>query len=499
MRNHKCEESVAEIASLPTGNAQRKVLFDLLRKQGNYSIYQENILRPVQRPSSSTAIDPTLIFLPCIYCKGLYRKQSLHRHAKKCRSNFSRNKHKRFSSEGQTMLAFTESRQPFLNRLRLKDEVFNKMHADEISFAGKSDPIVCQYAEDYLKKHKRPHIKNAVSNKIREMGRLLICLKNMYNITSSLEAFKPENFDKMVSAVRVIAGYNESQKNFNAPSLALHFRTTLLAVTSTAVTMLLKKSPILPVHNYEEVLKDIENFHRLVDRNWKFEMGSLALKDLNEKNSLCPQKLPIAEDIIQFNHFCYKVAEKAYSDLQRNLKDVTAFKELSETILVLTISLNRKRVGDVQYIKMTAYNSTSETHDCFSFLTESEKEITKNFKRIVTIGKGNKAVPILFPTKTQQYLELVLKCRDNFVPKENPFLFALVDSRSQWINGSNVLKKIANSCGLKHPETITSSRLRKQIATVLQILSLNDIEMEQLATFMGHTKKTHEEFYRCGI
>ncbi|KAJ8938183.1 hypothetical protein NQ314_011591 [Rhamnusium bicolor] len=51
-------------------------------------------------------------------------------------------------------------------------------------------------------------------------------------------------------------------------------------------------------------------------------------------------------------------------------------------------------------------------------------------------------------------------------------------------------------CGAKCPERITSSRLRKQIATVLQILSLNEVEIEQVASFIGHTKKTHEEFYR---
>lgn len=48
---------------------------------------------------------------------------------------------------------------------------------------------------------------------------------------------------------------------------------------------------------------------------------------------------------------------------------------------------------------------------------------------------------------------------------------------------------------IKNSETITFSRLRKQIRIVLQILSLNDIEMGQLVIFMGHTKKTHEEFY----
>lgn len=54
----------------------------------------------------------------------------------------------------------------------------------------------------------------------------------------------------------------------------------------------------------------------------------------------------------------------------------------------------------------------------------------------------------------------------------------------------------AKAFGAENTQTLTSTRLRKEIATVLQILSLNKIEIEQVPYFMGHTKTTHEEFYR---
>lgn len=106
--------------------------------------------------------------------------------------------------------------------------------------------------------------------------------------------------------------------------------------------------------------------------------------------------------------------------------------------------------------------------------------------------------PYYFQKKIQEYIDLLLSVRErtNYVPKENPFLFALTGSRKKWIDGSSTLTKFAERCGAKNPKTITSSRLRKQIATVLQILNLTEIEMEQIASFMGHTKKTHQEFYR---
>lgn len=497
-RKHSNEDSVVKILAIPRGNSQRKLFIDILRKQGNFSVLSENIVRPVQRPPSSDS-EKSLTYLPCKFCKGLYKKATLRRHAVKCHLNKHSGKNKvRYASEGQTLLAFTESRKAFLNKLRLKSEVFDKMHADRISLMGKSDPLICQYAEDYLKKHKRPHIKNLVSNKIRELGRLLIPLSDMYNIHSMLEALKPENFDKVISAARIISGYSDAEKTFKAPSLALHMRTILLAVCDSATILLLKKDSVLAVADYVETLKTIENFRKMVESNWKFEMGSLALKDLTEKNSMLPRNIPITADIIIFNKYCYAMAEKASEKLSNDLKDTQAFKSLSEALLAITISINRKRVGDVQYIKLESYNITNQQEDSLGILSEMDKELTKNFKRIVAIGKGSKPVAILFPKKIETYMGVMLKSRQvgGHVPKENPFLFGLQGSSTQWINGSSTLRKYACACGAKNPNTLTSSRLRKQIATVLQILSLSEVDMEQVATFMGHTKKTHEEFYR---
>nr|CAI5853491.1 unnamed protein product [Callosobruchus analis] len=127
------------------------------------------------------------------------------------------------------------------------------MQADRISYNGKSDPIICQYAEDYLRKHRRPHIKHAVSNKIRELGRLLIPLQDEF-------------------------GYDEEKRSFHSASLALHMRASLLGACAAAKCLLLKQDPVLPVTNYQEAIKNIKRFKELVESHWKYAMGSLALR-----------------------------------------------------------------------------------------------------------------------------------------------------------------------------------------------------------------------------
>ncbi|XP_045076268.1 uncharacterized protein LOC121566168 isoform X2 [Coregonus clupeaformis] len=51
-------------------------------------------------------------------------------------------------------------------------------------------------------------------------------------------------------------------------------------------------------------------------------------------------------------------------------------------------------------------------------------------------------------------------------------------------------------CGAKNPEALTSTRLRKQVATLSTLLNLKENEMDQLATFLGHDIRVHREFYR---
>lgn len=55
---------------------------------------------------------------------------------------------------------------------------------------------------------------------------------------------------------------------------------------------------------------------------------------------------------------------------------------------------------------------------------------------------------------------------------------------------------MAIESGAKNPASLTSTKLRKQIATVAQLLSFNEGDVEQLANFMGHSKEIHKTFYR---
>ena len=61
---------------------------------------------------------------------------------------------------------------------------------------------------------------------------------------------------------------------------------------------------------------------------------------------------------------------------------------------------------------------------------------------------------------------------------------------------SDCIRDLAKDCGVKNPSTLTSTKLRKQIGTLSEVLNLSNAELDQLADFLGHDIRVHRQFYR---
>ena len=53
----------------------------------------------------------------------------------------------------------------------------------------------------------------------------------------------------------------------------------------------------------------------------------------------------------------------------------------------------------------------------------------------------------------------------------------------------------AQMAGVQSSKTITSTYLRKYIATVAEVLNLNSTEIDRLASHFGHDVSVHRRFY----
>lgn len=504
-RKHSDEEAIKKIITLPIKSQKRRDAILALRKKGNFVLKQQkDKLVPVRRPNNKKCENQNEIYFPCVNCLGYYKKTYLWRHRKKCsakttkESGSSKTNH---LSEAQTFLASIGMLGNYLNKSRLKKEVLGIMRPDEISFVAKNDALICMYGESYLNKHKRRQMNVVVSSKMRELARLKLALQKSTTITNLIEILKPEMYNQIIAACKIICGYDPTTQTMKASSLALHLGTTLKFLCDVAKKAVVTNDPLFAHLNKSEIKKNIFDLRDMIQSHWCNDISSIANKILNENKWDKPKLLPLTEDIKQFNNHIVTLALDAFKKL-KDLQDIQEnYKLLSECTLCLVLVFNRKRIGEIQFLDIQTYEknfSTVNQEECLSALSDFERSMSFSFKRVVVFGKGSKPVPILFTKQMQSFIELLLKTRrtTDIVPKSNKYIFANPGSLDRWLNGAFVLRKYAYNCGAKNPELLTSTRFRKQIATILQLMSFEDSEMEQIARFLGHTEKTHREFYR---
>lgn len=506
IRKHSDEDAVKKIEELENKSVEKRNAIRALRKKGNFFLNSKsNELRPVRKPSQS--FNKTQEYYPCTFCLGYYKKTYLWRHKKICSSSLLNKREDvkiKHLSDAQTFLAATGLLGNYLNRGRLKTEVFSVMRADEISFAAKTDPLICIYGESYLMKHKRKQMNVVVSNRMRELARLKLALQKFTTVENTMDMLKPEMYENIIVASKIICGYDEESKTFKASSLALHLGTNLKFLCDVAKKALITKNPLFPTladKEKELKVKEIFDLKSMIESHWCNDLASLAHKVLNENKVKKPKLLPLTEDVQCFNNYIRTLASEAFQKLKNKEDVINNYKILTECTLCLVLVFNRKRIGEVQFLDIKSYETEElsiNQEEFLKCLTEFEKKMSSCFKRVVVFGKGSKPVAILLTKRMQSYIDLLLKIRKETetVCKQNHYVFANPGSSVKCMSGSYVIRKIAYKCGARNPELLTSTKFRKQIATILQLMNFEKDEMEQIARFMGHTEKTHREFYR---
>lgn len=188
------------------------------------------------------------------------------------------------------------------------------------------------------------------------------------------------------------------------------------------------------------------------------------------------------------------------SKLQKDEKSISVYKVLTEATYCSLLLFNKRRIGELQRIPLNLYmehHNTQSSHEFEKLLTPSEIILMNSLKRIVIRGKRGRGVPVLFDKSTKEGIDLMLEKRTFFFEGDNSYLFGLPGTNT-CISGYHVMRKHArNALGdADKSATLTSTKLRKHLATIAQILNMGHDELEQLAKFMGHTSKTHGEWYR---
>jgi len=64
------------------------------------------------------------------------------------------------------------------------------------------------------------------------------------------------------------------------------------------------------------------------------------------------------------------------------------------------------------------------------------------------------------------------------------------------MRAGDILRRMTLLAGVKNPERITATLMRKYTATVCQLMTLNDNQRQWLCSHLGHNTDVHKEYYQ---
>lgn len=488
---HRSETDIQRILSYKNNSKEKKEALSALRKKGNFIRNRTNVkLRPVKRVH--TFGEPVAAdFLPCSHCLGFYKRKSLYRHTKRCSENkeLSKNQRQNSQSDGQTALLLGT----FIKHDELlKKELFPRMRADSITLVAKKDPIICNYGYSYLKGRRRKGNLDVVRQNMRRLAKLLTFARSENSeIKELIDLLRPSLFQTIIRGVNKIACYNSETETYESPTVAMNFGTLIKKCCDLAYIQLLQKP------NTSDQRKDLKILKVLIESQWADEVSAQAASNLNEKKWNKEELIPLTSDLKKLDKFLQDTAEEMFNKLLLHKTNFLFYNTLKEVLYTQIILLNRRRPAEVAQLKVQTYMSvdldSKENNEFESCLTETERMLLRSYSRIVIRGKRGKGVPILLSENMRKYFDCIVELRKNFID-DNDFIFHT--SGKNFIDGTKILHKYAEKCGVQYPERITSIKLRKHLATVTQLLQFTEKDLEQLSKFMGHTLNIHCNVYR---
>ncbi|XP_050925183.1 uncharacterized protein LOC108898774 [Lates calcarifer] len=494
---HRHEESdIAAVFALRRKSKERKRQLGKLRNRGNYKHNQEVLktrrgkLKVIQLRSDMP--NATQRFAPCIYCKGMYTRKVIWRHLQKCTSKKTPTPPRAVKTQILTLVAATVSTNP----QEISSDVRNLLKSlkkDEIASVLWNDSYILLLAECFCHvKDRETKGKEYITQRLRQMGRLLLTLRKK-SISSFEDAMKPENFSKVVEAVRELVGFNEETKSCERPSLMWKLGNSLRKIGD------IKYARALTEDADKETIAEAETFMKLCAEEWK---PATPLKPKPTIKS--PSTIPFTQDVQLFYQCMEKTAASGIQSLTM-YGSAPVYNALLR-VTVAQVSVLNKNVVEVSKVTLQSFNERDKTElheDAAVCQSQLEKILSKHYMKINVLSKSGKkgcekkvaltVTPELLSTITL----LVSKREACGVHKGNPFLFARpVAICASFYQGTTCISTFAARCGAKNPQNLRSVLLQKHILRIFQILTLTNDELDQLSKLLGRDIQTNREYYQ---
>ncbi|KAJ3650275.1 hypothetical protein Zmor_021973 [Zophobas morio] len=506
---HSKEIEVARLLSLDAKSAERKEGFLCILRAGDYyhnievlTSRKGNLILS-RRPNDKDSLLYKK-YGPCPNCLGFFLISNLWHHIKyncpkKCALNHSTQDKSvsRRDVRGESYALLGQHLNVSTDFVR---HILGNLKNDDIGTLCKEDEVIVKYGcMMYEKYTSQQH--EYVRQSMRQLSRLLLEVqKSNSQITKFEQIMLPINFDILIAATQrlCVATRNEtnSSRCYNIPSLALKLGHGLRKSALIVRGIALRKGDLT-------MNREMESFLDLMTLEWNAKVSSAALRTLREKQMNATQLLPVTADIMKLNEFLDIVIKDLIQD--KNLKfSPQNWQRLAQATLCRIILFNKRRSGEAARMTLHQYAIRPNWKEqCTSELKESltplENSLANNLTVVEVVGKSRKnfKVPIILTHQMKAAVDKLIEIRDDVgIARDNIYVFSRGSGSKKSLRGHDCIRKFANEANLQSPSLLTSTKLRKYIATVVQILDLKHKEYDWLARHLGHDIRIHREFYR---
>lgn len=231
-------------------------------------------------------------------------------------------------------------------------------------------------------------------------------------------------------------------------------------------------------------------------------MSKCALATIGQRKTNSVQLLPLTQDLVALQNFQLRTMNELCLQLS-NFPSTELWKKLAKVSLSRLIVFNKRRGGEAARMHLSTYVSRPDwraprTEEFKAALSGIERKLCDRLILVEIIGKRGRKVPVLITPELQTSIDTLIKYRSAAgISPDNPFMFARgFRNATRYLRGTDCLREVCVSAKLQHPELVTSTRLRKYIATVAQIVNMSENECDWLANHLGHDYRVHKKFYR---
>ncbi|KAK7912919.1 hypothetical protein WMY93_013130 [Mugilogobius chulae] len=200
--------------------------------------------------------------------------------------------------------------------------------------------------------------------------------------------------------------------------------------------------------------------------------------------------LPLLSSLSSLVLYLRRLQHSAFLSLTRQLQSSEAWRLLCHSSLSLLILYNRRRECEVSKLSISEYH-TRVTPQCpvpvppgappaltplEASLSPFERQVLTHLPRVGVQGKRGRIQPLILPPHSEPCLQLLLQTRHGVgVDPANPYMFARpYHSPATPLRGTELLRSLARSSGIRNPRTLTQTRVRRQVGILTQLLFLGE-------------------------